>query len=132
GVKADANPAVDNVAYTTPEHTGGVPVRGNELLGIWHGAMFNPGRVTTPTAFQAWARATELAEHRVGLLAALPPYSLTYDPTVMPQLRQGVVKVAGITGANGYYSPPQDPEQPRPAAQLPPGSVATHPGPTLR
>jgi cytochrome c oxidase subunit II len=112
GVKADANPAVDNVAYTTPEHTGGFTVRCNELCGIWHGAMFNSGRVTTPTAFQAWARATELAEHRVGLLAALPPYSLTYDPTVIPQLGQEVVKVAGITGANGYYYPPQDPEQP--------------------
>ena len=40
------------------------------------------------------------------------PYSLTYDPTVIPQLGQEVVKVAGITGANGYYYPPQDPEQP--------------------
>src|SRR4029077_16987104 len=127
-----ANPAVDNVAYTTPEHTGGFTVRCNELCGIWHGALFHSGRGPTPPAFQAWARATELAEHRVGLLAALPPYSLTYDPTVIPQLGQEVVKVAGITGANGYYYPPQDPQQPRPAAQLPPGSVATHPGPTLR
>jgi hypothetical protein len=31
---------------------------------------------------------------------------------VIPQLGQEVVKVAGITGANGYYYPPQDPEQP--------------------
>jgi cytochrome c oxidase subunit 2 len=112
GVKADANPAVDNVAYTTAEHTGKFVIRCNELCGIWHGAMYNYGQVTTPAAFQAWARATELAEHRVGLLAALPPYALTYDPTVIPQLGRDVVKVAGITGANGYYYPPQDPEQP--------------------
>jgi hypothetical protein len=68
--------------------------------------------VVGTTAFQAWARGTQLAEHRAGLLAALPPYSLTYDPTVVPQLGRDVVKVAGITGANGYYYPPQDPEQP--------------------
>ena len=112
GVKADANPNVDNVAYTTTDHTGKFVIRCNELCGIWHGAMYNYGQVTTPTAFQAWARATELAEHRVGLLAALPPYAFTYDPTVVPQLGRDVVKVAGITGANGYYYPPQDPEQP--------------------
>ncbi|MCW2910040.1 MAG: cytochrome c oxidase subunit [Actinomycetia bacterium] len=111
-VKADANPNVDNVAYTTPKHTGGFTVRCSELCGIWHGAMFDSGRVTTPTAFQAWARATELREHQLGVLAALPPYALTYDPTVVPQLGQEVVKVAGITGANGYYYPPSDPEQP--------------------
>jgi len=112
GVKADANPNVDNVAYTTAKQTGRFVIRCNELCGIWHGAMFNFGRVTTPTAFQTWAQATELAEHRAGMLAALPPYALTYDPTVIPQLGQEVVKVAGITGANGYYYPPQDPVQP--------------------
>jgi cytochrome c oxidase subunit 2 len=112
GVKADANPNVDDVAYTTPKHTGGFTVRCNELCGIWHGAMFNSGTVTTPTAFQTWARATELTEHRAGLLAALPPYALTYDPTVVPQLGREVVKVAGITGANGYYYPASDPVSP--------------------
>jgi len=112
GVKADANPAVDNVAYTTAKHTGRFVVRCNELCGLWHGAMYNYGRVTTPAAFQVWASGTEAAERRSGVLAALPPYRLTYDPTVVPQLGRDVVKVAGITGANGYYYPPQDPEQP--------------------
>jgi glycogen debranching enzyme len=74
--------------------------------------MFNSGRVTTPAAFQAWARATELREHQQGVLAALPAYALTYDPTVVPQLGQEVVKVAGITGANGYYYPSSDPVSP--------------------
>jgi cytochrome c oxidase subunit 2 len=111
-VKADANPGVDNVAYTTAKQIGGFTVRCSELCGIWHGAMFNSGRVTTPAAFQAWARATELREHQQGVLAALPPYALTYDPTVVPQLGQEVVKVAGITGANGYYYPSSDPVSP--------------------
>jgi hypothetical protein len=74
--------------------------------------MFNSGRVTTPAVFQAWARATELREHQLRLLAALPPYATTYDPTVVPQLGREVVKVAGITGANGYYYPSTDPVAP--------------------
>ena len=39
------------------------------------------------------------------MLAALPRYALTYDPTVIPQLGKDLVKVVGITGANGYYYP---------------------------
>jgi cytochrome c oxidase subunit 2 len=111
GVKADANPMVDNVAYTTPEQLGGFTVRCSELCGIWHGAMFNSGQVVTPTAFQTWARANQLAEARSGLLRTLPPYALAYDPTVVPQLGKVLVKL-GITGAAGYYYPPQDPVQP--------------------
>jgi cytochrome c oxidase subunit 2 len=112
GVKADANPGVDNVAYTTTRQLGGFTVRCSELCGIWHGAMFDSGRVVTPAAFLAWATRTQSTERRQGVLAALPPYALSYDPTVIPQLGQQVVKVAGITGANGYYYPPSDPVAP--------------------
>jgi cytochrome c oxidase subunit 2 len=112
GVKADANPGVDNVAYTTTKHTGGFTVRCSELCGIWHGAMFDSGRVVTTGAFLAWATRTQTVERRQGVLAALPPYALAYDPTVIPQLGEQVVKVAGITGANGYYYPPSDPVAP--------------------
>jgi cytochrome c oxidase subunit 2 len=118
GVKADANPGVDNVAYTKPSQLGRFTVRCNELCGIWHGAMFNYGRVVAPAAFSAWATGIENKERSIGLLAALPPYSLTYDPTVVPQLGRAVVKVDGITGANGYYYPgpqagtPGDPVSP--------------------
>ena len=45
GVKADANPGVDNVAYTTAKQMGGFTVRCNELCGIWHGAMYDYGKV---------------------------------------------------------------------------------------
>jgi cytochrome c oxidase subunit II len=110
GVKADANPAVDDVAYTTPEQTGGFTVRCNELCGLWHGAMFNYGKVVSPAAFQAWAAKTEV--QLAAVTKQLPPYALTYDPTVVPQLGKDIVKVAGITGANGYYYNPGDPVQP--------------------
>ena len=112
GVKADANPGVNNVAYTTAKQTGKFVVRCNELCGIWHGAMYAYGRVETTSAFVAWARATELAEQKSGILRALPPYALVYDPTVIPQLGVTLTKVSGITGAAGYYYPPQDPVTP--------------------
>ncbi len=107
GVKADANPGVNNVAFAKPQELGSFTVRCNELCGLWHGAMFNYGHVVTPAAFQAWARGLQAREARIGLLRDLPPYALTYDPTVLPQLGKDIVKVAGITGANGYYYPSQ-------------------------
>jgi cytochrome c oxidase subunit 2 len=107
GVKADANPGVNNVAFAKPQELGSFTVRCNELCGIWHGAMFNYGHVVTPAAFQVWARGLQAREARIGLLRDLPPYALTYDPTVIPQLGRDIVKVAGITGANGYYYPSQ-------------------------
>jgi cytochrome c oxidase subunit II len=103
GVKADANPGVDNVAYTKPEQLGPFVVRCNELCGIWHGAMYNAGSVVTQAAFQKWATGVRATEEQDGLIAALPPYALTYDPTVIPQLGKDLVKVTGITGGNGYY-----------------------------
>jgi cytochrome c oxidase subunit II len=105
GVKADANPGVDNVAYTKPQELGSFTVRCNELCGLWHGAMFNYGRVVTPAVFTTWAKAMQVREAKIGILKALPPYALTYNPTVIAQLGRDLVKVAGITGANGYWTP---------------------------
>jgi cytochrome c oxidase subunit 2 len=109
GVKADANPGVDNVAFTRPLHLGPFQVHCAELCGLWHGAMFNGGEVVPVADFQRWAAATrvELAD----VTRILPPYALTYDPTVVPQMNKAMVK-AGISGANGYYYPPSDPVQP--------------------
>src|SRR5438309_859436 len=39
GVKADANPGVDNVFHVTPDKLGGFQVRCAELYWIWHGHM---------------------------------------------------------------------------------------------
>jgi len=112
GVKADANPGVDNVAYTTTREPGTFVVRCNELCGLWHGAMFNYGHVVSPAAFVAWANGQQAVQTRNGLLAALPPSALTSDPTVIPQLGAAIVKIDGITGGAGYYYPPQDPVTP--------------------
>ena len=113
GVKADANPGVDNVAFTTTKNQlGSFTVRCNELCGLWHGAMFNTGHIVTPVAFSTWARSVQLKQARNGILDMLPPYSLTYDPTVIPQLGAAIVKIDGITGGAGYYYPPQDPVTP--------------------
>jgi len=73
GVKADANPGVNNVAYTTPTHTGQFTVRCAELCGLWHGAMFNFGQVESVADFQSWATATEAK--LASVTAMLPAYS---------------------------------------------------------
>jgi cytochrome c oxidase subunit II len=112
GVKADANPGVDNVAYTTPKQVGSFTVRCNELCGIWHGAMFNYGNVVSQSAFESWATGMQSKEQADGLLAALPAYALTYDPTVIPQLGKNLVNVIGVTGSPGYYYGPANPVTP--------------------
>ncbi len=88
-VKADANPQQDNVAFTETRETGSVTVRCNELCGIWHGAMFNYGRVVSKSDFETWATDTEkLTASNTKLL---PAYSLTYVPDA--------------NGADGGYYP---------------------------
>jgi cytochrome c oxidase subunit II len=109
GVKADANPGVDNVAFAKPQQTGTVVVRCSELCGLWHGAMFNYGRVVSPAAFLTWAKTTEVKLASVTKL--LPPYALTYDPTVIKTLGPVLVKL-GLTGAGGGFYGPQVPVQP--------------------
>ena len=109
GVKADANPGVNNIAFTTAKRQGTFVVRCAELCGLWHGAMFNYAHVVSMTAFQAWAAKTRV--QLAAATAALPPYATTYDPTVIPQINAAVAK-SGIVGGNGYYYPPNDPVQP--------------------
>jgi cytochrome c oxidase subunit 2 len=80
GVKADANPAQDNVAFSkTRDQLGGFTVRCSELCGLWHGSMFSTrGRVESQADFLAWAKATETAQAAATKL--LPPFSYTYVP----------------------------------------------------
>ena len=78
GVKADANPQVDNVAFVKPTRTETFEVRCAELCGVWHGSMFDHGRVVTREAFATW-----IHEQQVKFAPAtkyLPPYSRTYLP----------------------------------------------------
>ena len=88
-IKADANPQQENTAFTTTRETGSFTVRCNELCGIWHGAMFNYGKVVSKDAFEAWAQATEAATASNTRL--LPPYAPTYVPDA--------------NGADGGYYP---------------------------
>jgi cytochrome c oxidase subunit II len=109
GVKADANPGVDNVAYTKINNAGSITVRCAELCGLWHGAMFDYGKAVSVAAFDSWAKGTEI--HLAAVTAQLPPYSLTYDPTTVAQMSKAMV-AAGLTGGAGLYYPPTDPAQP--------------------
>jgi len=109
GVKADANPGVDNIAYTKPQHTGQVTVRCAELCGLWHGAMFDYGHVLGQAQFSSWATTTQAQLATV--TSQLPPYATTYDPTNIKKLGK-VLGQLGITGTGGGYYPPQDPVQP--------------------
>ena len=79
GVKADANPQSDNVAFTTAEQLGRFVVRCDELCGIWHGAMYNYGQVMTKSGFNTWALTTE---HKLAAnTKLLPPFAWFYSPS---------------------------------------------------
>jgi cytochrome c oxidase subunit 2 len=77
-VKADANPMQNNVAFTKTKQLGNFIVRCSELCGIWHGAMFNSGKVVSESAFMSWAQSTEAANAQN--TADLPPFAWTYVP----------------------------------------------------
>jgi cytochrome c oxidase subunit 2 len=68
GVKADANPNVDNVAYVETKGPTLFHVRCAELCGLWHGYMFNSGHVVDAAQFKAWAL------QQLKIYAAIKPY----------------------------------------------------------
>jgi cytochrome c oxidase subunit II len=100
GVKADANPQVNNVAYTTATQTGTVTVRCAELCGLWHGAMFDYGKVVQPAAFLSWAQRSETSLAKV--TAVLPKFALIYTPNEIKGLAK-FYYLAGLPGAGGGY-----------------------------
>jgi len=78
GVKADAVPGVDNVAYVTPRKTGKFNIRCAELCGIWHGHMFRTGHVVGDRTFTTWLK----TQRRLSAAGRkdLPPYARAYYP----------------------------------------------------
>lgn len=78
GVKADANPGEDNVAYVYASQTGTFDIRCAELCGLWHGYMFDTGRVVSKGRFLAWIRSEQ--RKRGPATQALPPYRTRYFP----------------------------------------------------
>jgi cytochrome c oxidase subunit II len=86
GVKADANPGVDNIAYVTTNGPMQFNVRCAELCGVWHGYMFDPNaRVVSKPDFTSWI--SQQQQRYAPATKNLPPYSKTYFP--IPQRRGG-------------------------------------------
>ncbi len=78
GVKADANPGVDNIAFVKPTKIETFEVHCAELCGIWHGGMFDHGHVVSDSQFETWIR--EQQQAFAPATAVLPKYSKTYAP----------------------------------------------------
>jgi cytochrome c oxidase subunit II len=86
GVKADANPGVDNVVYVKTHKPLTLNIRCAELCGLWHGYMFDEqGHVVSSADFASW-----IAQQKKlygPIMKDLPPYATTYTPD--PTLRAG-------------------------------------------
>ena len=78
GVKADANPGADNVAYVTTKSPMTFEVHCAELCGVWHGYMYDTGRVVPKTQFAGWISQQE--KQYAPVTKSLPPYALEYYP----------------------------------------------------
>jgi cytochrome c oxidase subunit 2 len=85
GLKADANPGVDNVAFVRPEEERSFEIRCNELCGLWHGYMFDHGKVVSNAAFLAWIHRQQRVFGPV--TPKLPKYATHYFPE--PERRGG-------------------------------------------
>jgi cytochrome c oxidase subunit II len=78
GVKADAVPGAENIAFVHPRKLGTFSIRCAELCGLWHGHMFQTGNVVTRSQFDSWIAAQQKAG--AANLKYLPPYSNVYYP----------------------------------------------------
>jgi cytochrome c oxidase subunit 2 len=78
GVKADAVPGVDNIAYVNARNTGFFQIRCAELCGLWHAHMAKKGRVLSSSAFQSWIQ--EAKQKNAVVQKYLPPFSDVYFP----------------------------------------------------
>jgi cytochrome c oxidase subunit 2 len=81
GVKADANPGVDNVVYVTTKGPLQFDIHCAELCGLWHGYMFDTGHVVDASTFKGWIKRQQTYFQPV--MRYLPPYATSYlpDPT---------------------------------------------------
>ena len=85
GVKADANPGADNIAFVRTKKPMTFDIHCAELCGVWHGYMFDHGTVVPRAQFASWI---ERRQQQFGpATKSLPPYSKTYFPD--PQRRGG-------------------------------------------
>jgi cytochrome c oxidase subunit II len=110
GVKADANPQVNNIAYTKTLQTGNITVRCAELCGLWHGAMYDYGKVVTVAAFRSWASATE--KRMAKITRTLPRYALVYYPNEIKGLAKFYYEARLPGAGGGFYGNQYYPNEP--------------------
>jgi cytochrome c oxidase subunit 2 len=85
GVKADATPGFDNVAYATTRGPTSFDIRCAELCGTWHGGMYATGHVVPGAQFRRWV--VQQKQYFKPVARYLPPYARSYFPD--PQRRGG-------------------------------------------
>jgi cytochrome c oxidase subunit 2 len=85
GIKADANPGVDNVAFLKTRGPLAFHIHCAELCGLWHGYMFSTGHVVPGAQFTSWIHRQQ--QNFQPVARYLPPYAKTYFPD--PQRRAG-------------------------------------------
>ena len=78
GVKADANPGVDNVAYVRPNKVESFDIRCAELCGLFHGHMTQTGYIVPDSQFQAWVQQQQ--RRYAPATKNLNPYNHEYLP----------------------------------------------------
>lgn len=82
GVKADAVPGADNIAFVRTKGPASFDIRCAELCGLWHGHMFDKGHVVSKQAFRTWVATMRRVD--LPIQRFLGPYQRVYvpDPTV--------------------------------------------------
>jgi cytochrome c oxidase subunit 2 len=85
GVKADANPGFDNVAYVTTKGPLTFDLHCAELCGVFHGYMFEKGAVVSKSDFSSWI--AQQKQRFAPITKSLDPYATKYFPN--PQRRGG-------------------------------------------
>ena len=85
GIKADANPGSDNIAYVQTKGPLTFDIHCAELCGLWHGYMFDTGQVVDASAFASWIKRQR--SYFAPVNRYLPAYATTYLPD--PQRRAG-------------------------------------------
>ncbi len=83
GVKADAIPGTNNVAFVKPPTVHSFEIRCAELCGLWHGHMTAAGLVMSQAGFATWIA----LQQRIysGVTKQLPPVA----PVLLPRRRYG-------------------------------------------
>jgi cytochrome c oxidase subunit 2 len=85
GVKADATLGTDNVVYVNTRSPRSFDIHCAELCGLYHGYMFDTGKVVSSAEFAAWIQQQQQTFQPIAQY--MPPYSTTYSPD--PQRRAG-------------------------------------------